>query len=61
MPVIIVMFVKYIQNSWTQTSLLVLQCVFVIFVILKWLLYAIEPHSYLEYERLALSVYFSQL
>ena len=44
-----------------QIFLLVLQYVFIIFVILKWLLYAFEPHSYLEYERLALSMYFSQL
>jgi len=61
MLVKIVVFVQYIQNLWMQTFLLVLLCVFGIFEILKWLLYAVEPHCYHEYERLALSVYFSKL
>jgi hypothetical protein len=55
MLVKMVMFVKYIKNSWMQPFLLVLLCMFGIFVILKSLLYAVEPHSSHEYERLALS------
>ena len=54
-------YVCKIHTELKDADIFVSITVCVIFVILKWLLYAVEPHSYLEYERLALSEYFSQL